>query len=149
MSYESSTTPITSFIDVDGDNYPNLRGKGVGGKWKISDKALEKYLKREESRRGQYIGRATTALVIVTKLRSALAFPSIFFPFSSFFLHPSACRRHYSARRDVRSGLIELTIRQWHAEKRGAPWTCGVQSGRLASSLMHMERFIILNPFNV
>lgn len=38
--------------------------------------------------------------------------------------------------RDVRSGLIELTIRQWaRRETRGTVRTCGVQSGRLASPL--------------
>lgn len=54
--------------------------------------------------------------------------------YSSFFFSPSACERHYSARRNVRSGLIELTIRQWHAEKREAHRGVVVrQSGRPAS----------------
>lgn len=115
MSYESCTTPITSFTDVDGDNYPNLRGKGVGGKWKISDKALEKYLKREESRRGQYIGRATTALVIVTKLRSALAFPSIF-PFFVFFF----CTRR-------RAGAIILLVETFDLGSSNSRYVSGTQ----------------------
>lgn len=72
----------------------------------------------------------------------------LYSPFFFFFCsaHRRASERHYSARRNVRSGLIELTIRQWHAEKREAPWCRG--AAKRQAGLSHAYgAFHYIKPF--